>query len=324
MRPANLGLANRRKSRYNIGTIQSSLKFMKRILRCLLFLVLCAASARADSLVAEGAKLEKLADGFSFTEGPTCDAQGNVFFTDQPNNRIMEWSVAGKLSTFMQPAGRSNGMYDDAQGNLIACAEEHNELWSIAPDKTVTKLVTDFQGKALHGPNDVWVAPNGAIYLTDPFYRRTWTDTNRVKFKGEWVFYLSPDHKELRPVIQDFNKPNGISGSPDGRHLFATDIGGDRTWRYDILPDGSLTNKSLICNQGCDGMTVDELGNFYLAGHGVTIYSPDGQQIEHIDVQEPWTANLSFGGPDHKTLFITASKCLYSIRLRVKGGNPSK
>jgi len=297
---------------------------MKRILALLLTLWLGHAPAFAESLVAPGAKLEKLSGGFAFTEGATCDAAGDVFFTDQPNNRIMEWSVDGKLSTFLQPAGRSNGMYFDAQGNLIACAEEHNELWSIAPDKKVTKLVTEFQGQALHGPNDVWVAPNGAIYLTDPFYGRTWTDTNRVKFMGEKVFYLSPDHTILRPVIEDFKKPNGISGSPDGKKLYATDIGGNRTWRYDILPDGSLTNKSLICNQGCDGMTIDELGNFYLAGKGVTIFSPDGQKIEHIDVAEPWTANLSFSGPDHKTLFITASKSIYSIRLRVKGGNPSK
>jgi gluconolactonase len=295
---------------------------IKRILAALL--VLGQTAAFAQSLVAPGAKLEKLADTFDFTEGPTCDPQGNVFFTDQPNNRIMEWSVDGKLSTFLQPAGRSNGMYEDARGNLIACAEEHNELWSIAPDKIVTKLVTDYQGGALHGPNDVWVAPNGAIYLTDPFYGRTWTDTNRVKFKGEWVFYLSPDHKVLKPVIQDFRKPNGISGSPDGKKLYATDIGGNRTWRYDILPDGSLTNKSLICNQGCDGLTIDELGDFYLAGRGVTIFGPDGKLLEHIDVPEPWTANLSFSGRDHKTLFIAASKCIYSIRMRVKGGNPAK
>lgn len=295
---------------------------MKNILTALL--VLGSVPAYSQSLIAPGAKLEKLGDTFAFTEGPTCDPKGNVFFTDQPNNRILEWSVDGKLSTFLEPAGRANGMYMDAKGNLIACAEEHNELWSIAPDKTVTKLVTDYQGKSLHGPNDVWVAPNGGIYLTDPFFSRTWTDTSREKFTGEWVFYLSPDHKQLKPVIQDFKKPNGISGSPDGKKLYATDFGGNRTWRYDILPDGSLTNKSSICNQSCDGLTIDELGNFYLCGNGVTIYSPDGQRLEHIDVPEPWTANLSFSGPDHKTLFIAASKCIYSIQMRVKGGNPSK
>lgn len=296
---------------------------MKRLLTAVLVWGCWLAAGRAESLVADGATLQKLGDDFAFTEGATADAQGNVFFTDQPNNRIMEWSVAGKLSTFLQPAGRANGMYCDAHGNLIACAEEHNELWSIAPDKTITKLVTDWHGKALHGPNDVWVAPNGAIYFTDPFYSRTWTDTQE-KFKGEWVFYLSPDHQVLRPVIQDFRKPNGISGSPDGKHLFATDIGGNRTWRYDIQVDGSLTNKSLMCNQGCDGMTVDERGDLYLAGQGVTIFSPTGEKLEHIEVPEHWSANLCFSGADHQTLFITASKGIYSIRMKVKGGNPGK
>src|SRR5271170_6297812 len=97
--------------------------------------------ASAQSVIAPGAKLEKLSGDFSFTEGPTCDAHGNLFFTDQNNNRIMEWSVDGKLSTFMQPSGRANGMFFDGNGNLIACADEKNELWSIAPDKTVTVLI---------------------------------------------------------------------------------------------------------------------------------------------------------------------------------------
>jgi gluconolactonase len=120
-----------------------------------------ALSAAAQSVVAPGATLEKLSGGFAFTEGPTRDKNGNVFFVDQPNNRIMEWSADGKLSTFLQPSGYANGMEFDAQGNLIACADEHNQLWSIAPDKTVTVLVTNFQGKYMNGPNDVWIAPNG-------------------------------------------------------------------------------------------------------------------------------------------------------------------
>src|ERR1700722_12405730 len=133
-------------------------------------------SMSAADIFAPGAKLEKLSDAFSFTEGPTCDAHGNVFFTDQNNNRIMEWSVDGQLSTFMQPSGRANGMYMDAKGNLIACADEKNELWAIAPDKKVTVLIKNYQGKYLNGPNDVWVAPNGELFITDPFYKRDWWD----------------------------------------------------------------------------------------------------------------------------------------------------
>jgi gluconolactonase len=281
-------------------------------------------STAAESPIAQGAKLEKLVGDFGFTEGPTCDKNGNVFFTDQPNDRIMEWSADGKLSEFLKPAGRANGMYFDAKGNLVVCADEHNQLWSIAPDKTVTVLVTNFQGKYLNGPNDVWVAPNGGMYVTDPFYRRNYWDHTTMALTNEEVFYLSPDRKNLVRVTDDLKKPNGITGTPDGKNLFVSDIGAKQTWRYDILPDGSLTNKTLICKFGSDGMTIDEDGNLYLTGSGVTIFDKTGKQIDHIDVNENWTANVCFGGKDHKTLFITASKSLYSIRMNVKGANPAK
>jgi len=280
------------------------------------------------SVIAPGATLEKLAGDFKFTEGPTCDARGNLFFTDQPNDRILERGADGKLSTFLQPAGRANGMMFDARGNLIACAEAKNELWSIAPDKTVTVLVPNFSGKLLNGPNDVWIAPGGALYFTDPFYKRSWGDTNAVRVAGENVYFLSADRKTLRAVITDFKKPNGITGTPDGKNLFATDIRANLTWRYDILPDGALTNKTLFCPKGSDGMTIDADGNLYLCAtgrtNGVSVFDPAGKLIDHIDVPEPWSANVSFGGQDHQTLFITASESLYSIRLNVKGANPAK
>ena len=150
------------------------------------------------SVIAEGAKLELLAGGFKFAEGATCDAAGNVFFTDQPNNRIMEWSVEGKLSTFLQPAGRANGMYFDAQGNLLACADEKTELWSITPDGKHTVLAKEFDGKPLNGPNDVWVRPDGGMYLTDPFYDRPWWDYHIRPQDSEQVYFLSADRQPLR------------------------------------------------------------------------------------------------------------------------------
>ncbi len=286
------------------------------------------ASVHGEEVTAPGATLQKLAGDFKFTEGPTCDRAGNLFFVDQPNNRIMEWSVDGKLSTFLQPSGYANGMYFDAQGNLIACADEHNQLWSIAPDKSVTVLVTNYQGKYLNGPNDVWVAPNGGLYLTDPFYRRKWWDHDRMALPNQEVFYLSPDRKNLTRVTEDLVKPNGITGTPDGKTLYVADIQADKTWRYDIVPDGSLTHKTLFCAKGSDGMTIDAGGNLYLCAtgstNGVTVFNPAGQVIQHIDVPEKWSANVCIGGPDRQTLFITASTSLYSIPLRVKGANPAK
>jgi gluconolactonase len=298
----------------------------KLLMWLIVLILVCQTSFRllAESVIAPGAKLEKLAGNFAFTEGPTCDKQGDVFFTDQPNNRILEWSTDGKLSTFMQPAGRANGMYFDANGNLIACADEHNQLWSIAPDKTVTVLITNYDGKYLNGPNDVWIAPNGAMYITDPFYLRKWWDHDTMALPNQEVFYLSPDREKLVRVTDDLKKPNGITGTPDGKHLYVADIEADKTYRYDIQPDGSLTHKTLFCEKGSDGMTIDAKGDLYLCGNGVTIFNKAGKQIDHIAVPESWTANVSFGGKKHKTLFITASKSFYSIQMNVKGANPAK
>lgn len=290
------------------------------------FALLCFAllNAKADGVVAPGARLEKLADGFAFTEGPTRDRAGNVFFVDQPNNRILEWSTNGQLSTFLQPSGRANGMCFDARGNLIACADEHNQLWSIAPDKSVTVLATNYQGKYFNGPNDVWIAPDGGMFITDPFYDRPWWDHHQMALPNQEVFYLSPDRKTLTRVTDDLTKPNGITGSPDGKHLFVSDIEAGQTWRYDIQPGGSLTNKTFFCALGSDGMTIDQAGNLYLTGHGVTVFDASGKQIDHIAVPEGWSANVCFAGPGNQTLFITASKSLYAIRLRVAGANPAK
>jgi gluconolactonase len=274
--------------------------------------------------VAPGAELQKLADEFQFTEGPTCDAAGNVYFTDQPNNRIMKWSVDGQLSTFMQPAGRANGMYFDAKGNLIACADETNALWSITPDGKVTVLAMEYQGRRLNGPNDVWVRHDGGLYFTDPFYKRSWWTHDQRPQDGEHVYFLSAGRKTLKRVTTDLVQPNGIIGTPDGKTLFVADIKAKKTYAFDIQPDGTLAGKKLLCELGSDGMTLDAAGNLYLTGKGVTVFDKTGKQIDQIEVPERWTANVCFGGKDKQTLFITASKGLYSIRTQHRGANAAK
>lgn len=276
--------------------------------------------AQAQSqLIAPGAKVEQLAGDFKFTEGPAVDAEGNVFFTDQPNDRIMKWSVDAKLSTFMQPCGRSNGLYFDAQGNLLACADDKNELWSIDPSGKATVLVKDYQGKLLNGPNDLWIHPNGAIYFTDPMYKRPYWKRGPMEQDGQHVYYLSPDRKTLRRLANDLVQPNGLIGTPDGKTLYVADIGAKKTYAYDLQADGTLSNKRLFCELGSDGMTIDEQGNVYLTGRGVSVFDKTGKKIEQINVPEGWTANVCFGGKDRQTLFITASKGLYAIRMQVKG-----
>lgn len=268
--------------------------------------------------MAKEAKLQKLAGDFKFTEGPACDREGNIYFTDQPNDRIMKWSNDNKLSVFGN-FGRANGLYFDKKGNLISCSDEKNELWSITPDGKATVLVKDFEGKKLNGPNDLWIAPNGGIYLTDPFYKRPWWDHKSPEQDGEHVYYLAPGATKLIRVVSDLEKPNGIIGTPDGKYLYIADIKANKTWRYSIGNDGMLSGKKLFTELGSDGMTIDNKGNIYLTGKGVSVFNPDGVLIEHIPVDESWTANVCFGGKDRRLLFITASKSVYGLKMNVKG-----
>jgi gluconolactonase len=289
------------------------------LLAPMVLMVLARESDDLAALIAPGGRLEKLAGDFEFTEGPAVDAEGNVFFTDQPNDRILQWSVDGELSVFLEPSGRSNGLYFDREGNLLACADLRNELWSIDPRGEVAVLVDEYDGKLLNGPNDLWVRPDGGVYFTDPFYRRSYWDRGPMEQDAQGVYYLSPDRRSLARVVDDLQQPNGIIGTPDGELLYVADIGGGNTYRYRINPDGSLTEKHLFCEMGSDGMTIDDQGNVYLTGRGVTVFDGEGRRLGNIPVDEPWTANVCFGGRDLGTLFITASKGLYAIPMRVRG-----
>lgn len=273
-----------------------------------------------DPIVAPGAHLEKIAGGFGFTEGPACDVHGDVYFTDQTNDRIHKWHAAtGAITLFKQGAGRANGTCFDTQGNLWTCSDEHNGLWRFAPDGTPTVVVADYEGRRLNGPNDVWVRPDGGLYLTDPFYVRSYWDHGHQEQDTEGVYFLPPHGARLVGVVSDFVKPNGLIGTPDGKTLYVADIGAGKTYSYTVMPDGSLTNKHLFCSLGSDGMTLDSAGNVYLTGHGVTVFDRAGTQILHLPIPEDWTGNICFGGPDRKTLFITASHSVYTLRMRVHG-----
>jgi gluconolactonase len=256
---------------------------------------------------------------FSFTEGASVDRRGNVFFTDQPNNRIWEYDVRGRLTVFMDSAGRSNGMYFDRSGRLVTCADENEQLWAIGPDKKVQVLLSDVGGRRLNGPNDLWIDSRGGIYFTDPYYQRPYWTRTKSEMDGERVYYLPAGALQPRVVATDLVKPNGIVGTPDGRYLYVSDIGDGKTYKYMIGADGGLSDRQLFVLQGSDGMTLDAQGDVYLTGDGVTVYDPAGKKIAHIPVPESWTANLCFGGRDKRTLFITASKGLYQIRMRVRG-----
>jgi gluconolactonase len=275
-------------------------------------------SEKPAKIVAAGAVPVLVSSDFEFTEGPAVDGEGNVYFTDQPNDKIMKWSTTGNVSVFMEGAGRSNGLYFDRNGNLFSCADLNNELWMIDKDKKVTVVVKDFEGKKLNGPNDLWVDAKGGIYFTDPFYKRDYWARTEKEIEEENVYYLSPD-KKLSIAATDFVRPNGIVGSNDGKKLYVADINARKTYVYAIGSDGRLTGKKLFVEMGSDGMTVDSKGNVYLTGKGVSVFNPKGELVETINIDAPWTANVCFGGKDLTTLFITASKSIFTLEMNVKG-----
>jgi gluconolactonase len=280
-----------------------------------------AALSQGAGIVAPGARLTLVAEGFSFTEGPAADGAGNVFFTDQPRDRIMRWDAAdGTVTEFLSPSGRANGLWFSSDGSLLAAADGLNALWRIAPDGSHTELTRGFGGGELNGPNDLWEHPEGGIYFTDPLYARDyWTHrTAETQQDGQHVYYLAPKSKRAVRVTRDLEQPNGIIGTPDGRTLYVADIGANKTYAYDIARSCKLKNKRLFAPMGSDGMTRDEAGNIYLTGRGVTVFNPAGEQIEHIEVPEGWTANVTFGGRDRDVLFITASDAVYTLKMNVK------
>lgn len=274
-----------------------------------------------SAIFASGSKPQLISKQFSFTEGPAVDKNGVVFFTDQPNDKIWKYSEDGELSLFMDKTGRANGMYFDKKGNLIVCADENNQLRSIRPSGKVSILVDNFEGKKLNGPNDVWVSPQGGTYFTDPYYQRDYWTRTKPDLSTENVYFLGKGQKKPIIAAGEFVRPNGIVGTPDGKFLYVADINANKTYRYQIGSKGELTDKTLFAEQGSDGMTIDDRGNIYLTGKGITVYNPAGKKIEHIAVPTDWTANVCFFGKDKNLLFITAGKGIYFMPMLVKGAD---
>ncbi len=273
-----------------------------------------AQSVAPLSVVAPGAQVKKLADGFQFTEGPAVDKAGNVFFSDIPNNQILQWTIGAGLSAFSVNSAGANGLYFAADGSLVACAGTGRMIYKIAPDGKVKVLADKYDGKKFNSPNDLWIDPKGGIYFSDPRYG----SKDGMEQDGEHVYYITPDGKQVWRVISDMVRPNGLIGTPDGKTLYVADQGDSKIWVYAIAPDGTLANKRLFAPEGADGMTLDSEGNVYLASKGVVVYNAAGERIETIAVPEE-PSNVTFGAPSRKILFITARTSLYVMPMRVRG-----
>jgi gluconolactonase len=276
----------------------------------------------AQTLVAPGAKIVKLEGGFGFTEGPTANSKGDVYFVDDPNCKIHAWSVSEKkCSVFVSESAHANGMYFDKNDNLYVCEGGTGSVVMYTPDGKRSVVANKFGNRHFNKPNDLWIDPKGGIYFTDPQYG----DNFYVVQGGQHVYYILPDRSKVIRVIETgdgkgFVKPNGVVGTPDGKFLYVADIDGKMIYRYNIQADGTLTGQHPFAPFQTDGMTIDEKGNVYLAGaSAVVVYSPSGSLIERIEVPESWAANVCFGGKDFKTLFITACTGFYAIEMSVKG-----
>ncbi len=269
-----------------------------------------------SGVLAPGAKVGMLSQGFEFTEGPAADAVGNVYFTDIPNNRIHKWSLDGELSIFREDSNEANGLYFDRAGNLLACEgkDDAGRLVSIAPDGTLTVLADSYEGKPFNSLNDLWIDPKGGVYFTDPRYG----NRDNLPQDGEHVYYLTPDRAKVIRVIDDMIRPNGVIGTPDGKTLYVADHGAGQTFSYTINEDGTLADKTLFAPEGSDGMTIDNQGNIYLTNNNVVIYNQAGEKIQEIRIPEG-PSNATFGGADNKTLFVTARTSLYSVPMAVQG-----
>jgi gluconolactonase len=284
-------------------------------------------------LVPDGAAVQRIAGGFGFTEGPVWTGDA-LLFSDIPNNRIVRWRAlpeGPEVTTLRSPAchpvgtarGGTNGLTLDAQGRLLACEHGGRRLSRAEPDGSVVALAERFDGKRLNSPNDVVARPDGSAYFTDPPYALpNHSEGKELPFNA--VFRLAPDGA-LTPVVDDFERPNGLAISPDGRTLYVDDTARGHIRAFDLRDDGSVGNGRVFADiraaeRGVpDGMKLDVEGNVWCTGAGgVWVIAPTGDVLGRILMPEV-TANLAWGGEGDRTLFLTASTSVYRLACGVAG-----
>ena len=298
---------------------------------------------KLDSLIPTDAKVEKLADGYKWTEGPVWNRKENyLLFSDIPNNQILKWQEGKGAATFIKPAGYlsstpfagkepgTNGLTYDAQGRLVACAHGERNIVRIEGDgKQRTVLADKYEGKRFNSPNDLVYKANGDLYFTDPIYGlpKGADDPQReLDFCG--VYRLDTKGK-VTLLTKELSRPNGLAFSPDEKKLYVACSDPDKAiWMvYDVKPDGTLTNGKVFFDSTAwvkekkpglpDGLKVDRDGNLWATGPGgVHIFALDGKHLGTIDTGVP-TANVAFGN-DGSTLYIAANTALLRLKTSAK------
>ena len=289
-------------------------------------------TSKESKPIPANARLIRLFNGCTFAEGPAADADGNVYFSDCPENRIFVYRPStGETEIWLQPSGRANGMNFDAQGRLVVCCDGKDDgvraVQRFEADGSVTTLASHYAGKRLNAPNDLCFDSRGRIYFTDPRYGYT----HDLEQDCMAVYRIEIDGSITR-VIDDLETPNGILITPDDRTLYLVDHNpnpdGARTLVAYTSNDGETWRQDRVLadfgdGYGGDGMVLDVEGNIYLTvgegdKAGVTIFAPDGTEIGFIATGEI-AGNCTFGGPENRTLYIAASSSLYAIELGISG-----
>jgi len=274
-------------------------------------------------VVPAGAKLERLATGLKFTEGPVwlAEAGGSLVFSDIPADELKQWTPQGGLTAFRQPSFNANGNTLDRKGRLVTCEHSGRRVSIQEKDGPLRTLVDRYDGRKFNSPNDAVVKSDGTVWFTDPPYGLAKGETKEQD--GNYVFRFDPRTQATTLVAKELEMPNGLCFSVDESKLYVADSGQPHHLRvFEVQPEGTLRGGGVFCviDQGVpDGIRCDAQGQiFSSAGDGVHIFSPEGKLIGKILVPET-PANLCFGGVDGKTLFITARTSLYSLPLRVRG-----
>lgn len=303
---------------------------MGKHLTLLVSALVLMAVARADDAAPEripgigpAGKVVKLHTGFKFTEGPAADRNGNVYFSDIPNERIHKVDTAGKLSTAREKSNRANGLMLNAQGEIVAC-EMAGQLAAYSPDGQSRRVVADkHDGNRFNAPNDLVIDRRGGIYFTDPAF-----SAPKPFPQGKTcVYYVAPDGKVTR-LIDDLPNPNGVILSPEEKTLYVIPSGQAEMMSYPVESPGKLGAGKVFCTLkqaagqkggGGDGLTVDSKGNLYITSRlGLQVFDPAGKLLGIIKIPEQ-PANVTFGGPDLKTLYVTARTSLYTVPMEVAG-----
>jgi gluconolactonase len=291
-------------------------------------------SEKIGRLVDENVEVEQLGTGFTFTEGPIWNPDGQfLLFSDMPGDTRRRWDEQNGVQEVMSPSNKGNGMTLDADGRLIVCEHSTSSLVRMDPDGTDSGrevLATHYQGKELNSPNDVIVKSDGSIWFSDPWYGRMPVFGLERERELGWqgVFRVPPSGGDPELVVErdEYEQPNGLCFSPDESLLNINDTPGAWIKVYDVGSDGSLSNGRMFfegvgtgdLEQGIpDGMKCDEEGNIWVTGPGgVWVISSGGEHLGTIKVPEN-TGNLTWGGPDWKWLFIPSSTSLYRVQTKV-------